>query len=287
MIIGAQFYDAGPEANLRQARAMDALAGLAGVVAIDLQWKPSPAPRPWIRTEAALRQDSCSVTRSTGRVKPIATDAFDALAAIAAREGHRHFLFINSDIAVTPAAVERIANEGKEVYAFGRMDVGADGREQGLLLSGLDGFAFDVRWWQAHRRRFRPYIIGEAIWDNVYAAIMMCHGDGVIANRRGEIRHDAHPTAWGRTLFADYNGFLSALDSRYFSLWVAYYARLVEARARGASEEEERGIARDVFVWRRSSAAAARQAGRGVKARLRFRRQRAAWLARAAGDGQR
>ena len=151
MIIGAQFYDAGPEANLRQARAMDALAGLAGVVAIDLQWKPSPAPRPWIRTEVALRQDSCSVTRSTGRVKPIATDAFDALAAIAAREGHRHFLFVNSDIAVTPAAVERIADEGKDVYAFGRMDVDAEGREQGLLVrllsaSYAEGAGFHVVW---------------------------------------------------------------------------------------------------------------------------------------------
>ncbi len=252
MIIGAQFYDAGPEGNARQAHAMDALAGLAGVVAIDLQWQPSPSPRPWIRAEAALREDSCGVTRAKGRVKPITTDVFDALAAIATRDGHRYFLFVNSDIVVTPAAVELIERGGRQGYALGRMDVEADGRERGVLLSGLDGFAFDVRWWQANRWRFRPYIIGEAIWDDVYAAIMMCHGDGLIANRRGEIRHAAHPMAWGKTLFADYNGYLSALDSRYFSLWVEYYTRLVEARGREASEEEERAIARDVFVWRRS-----------------------------------
>ena len=284
MIIGAQFYDAGAEGNRRQAHAMDALAGLSGVVAVDLQWQVSPAPRPWIRSEARLREDSRSVTGVTGRVKPITTDAFDALAAIAAREGHRHFLFINSDIAVTPAAVALVAREGKAVYAFGRMDVDADGRERGVLTTGVDGFAFDVAWWRANRRRFRPYIIGEAIWDNVYTAIMMCHGDGLIANRHGEIRHDVHAPAWGRTLFADYNGLLSALDARYFSLWAQYHARLVEARERGASEAEERAIAREVFVWRRSAAAAAAQAGRSLKARLKFRRQRAAWLARAARD---
>lgn len=233
------------------------------------------------RSEPRLREDSCSVTGVTGRVKPITTDAFDALAAIAAREGHRHFLFINSDIAVTPAAVALVAREGREVYAFGRMEVDAEGRERGVLTTGVDGFAFDVGWWRAHRRRFRPYIVGEAIWDNVYTAIMMCHGDGLIANRHGEVRHDAHEPAWGRTLFADYNGLLSALDARYFALWAQYHARLVGARARGASEAEEQAMARDVFVWRRSAAAAAVQAGRSVKARLRFRRQRAAWLAQA------
>jgi hypothetical protein len=200
-----------------------------------------------------------------------------ALAATAEAGGHSSFMYINADIVVTPAALALVGASAKQAYAFSRLDVDREsGRELETTLSGIDAFVFDLGWWREHRHRFRPYILGEACWDVVYASVAMCHADGLLA-AHGEIRHERHPTEWGQGAFADYNGYLAAIDSRYFSLWCEYYERLKDLRARGGSRDEERALARETFVWRRSAAAAARQLGRHVKARLSYGRKRAQW----------
>jgi len=279
LVLGTNFYQGDPDAMRRQSSAADALQSLPDVLAVDLQWQDTPLARPWIRTVAALQRDSTTVTGRAGRIKPIVTDVLDALAAIAQREGCRSFAYVNSDIIVTPAAVKLVAAGEHQAYAFSRMDYDSTGRDTGLILTGFDAFAFDVAWWRENRHRFRPYILGEPCWDNVYAAQLMCHGNGRLVNRGASIRHEIHSTAWGAGAFAEYNGFLATLDARYFTLWARYHTRLAEARARGASEAEERAIAATVFVWRRSPALALKQVARDVRAHVRYRRQRARWPA--------
>lgn len=277
ILIGTHFHDADEGGLRRQVRAMDALRLLNEVEVVDLQWEPLPDKRPWIRTVSDLRADSRSASGCDGRRKPIASDVMRALADVAEHRGHALFMYINSDIVVTPAAIALIRTNAKQAFAFSRLDVDPEGgRPLEPTLSGVDAFAFDVGWWRGHQHRFRPYILGEACWDTVYAAVAMCHADGLIAVD-GEIRHERHPTQWGQGGFADYNGYLAAIDSRYFSIWCQYYARLMELRARGATREEARALARETFVWRRSAAAAARQLGRNVKAHWLYGRRRAHW----------
>ena len=279
LLIGTHFHPVNADGLRRQAQAMDALEALAAgddVRVVDLQWEPAPDKRPWIRTVCDLRTDSLRASGCEGRRKPIASDVMRALSAIAEREGHQYFMFINDDIVVTPAAVALVRAGGKQAYAFSRLDIDRDtGRALDTTISGLDAFAFDSRWWREHQHRFRPYILGEACWDVVYASVAMCHADGLLAH--GEIRHERHPTVWGQSAFADYNGYLAAIDSRYFALWCEYYARLKALRERGAPVDEERALARETFVWRRSAAAAARQICRNIKARLSYGRKRAQW----------
>src|SRR5262249_31768725 len=153
---------------------------------------------------------------------------FDALAAAAARAGARYFGFLNADIVVSQAAIDVIAGEPRDAYAFSRLDVEpVTGRPLALALNGLDLFVFDVAWWRRHRQRFRAYILAEWFYDCVFGALMVCHGSGLILNRRGEIRHEAHPQGAPAGL-AHYNGYLAALDAPYFSLWVRYRHRLDE-----------------------------------------------------------
>lgn len=257
---------------------MDALASLDDIAVVDLQWEPMPDKRPWIRTVCDLRLDSRGASGCDGRRKPIASDVMRALAALAERGGYRYFMYVNSDIVVTAAALTLVRSQAKEAYAFSRLEVDPEtGGELETTLGGLDAFAFEVRWWQANHQRFRPYVLGEALWDNVYAALAMCHADGLLA-LRGEIRHERHPTEWGQSAFADFNGYLAAVDARYFSLWCAYHEQLLSARARGASADEERALSRNTFVWRPSASAAVRQIGRNVTARLSYRRKRARWI---------
>ena len=279
LVLGTHSYQGDPDAMRRQSCAADALQSLSDVLAIDVQWHDTALMRPWVRTVAALRRDSTTVTGRAGRVKPIVSDILDALAAIAEREGCRYFAYMNSDIIISPAAVALIATGGRQAYAFSRMDYDSAGRDTGLVLTGCDAFAFDVAWWRANRHRFRAYILGEPCWDNVYASVLMCHGNGMLVNRDAAIRHELHATAWGGGAFAEYNGFLAVLDARYFTLWATYHHRLTEARARGASEAEERAIAASVFFWRRSPALALKQAARNVRAHVRYRRLRARWPA--------
>ena len=204
LVLGTNLYQGDPDAMRRQSRALDALESLPDVIAIDLQWHDVPSPRSGIRTVAALRRDSTTITGRAGRVKPIASDVLDALAAVAEREGCRYFAYVNSDIIVSPAAVAVVAAGEYETYAFSRMDYDRAGRDTGLVLTGCDAFAFDVAWWRANRHRFRPYILGEPCWDNVYASLLMCHGNGRLVNRDGAIRHELHATAWGAGAFSGY-----------------------------------------------------------------------------------
>jgi hypothetical protein len=147
-----------------------------------------------------------------------------------------------------------------------------------MVTTGQDMFVVAAAWWQQARLRFRPYIIGEACWDNVYTAIMMCHSEGVVLNREPLILHEAHPTVWrDQAPTARYNGFLAALDHRYFSLWSTYWHRLEQLRATGAAEPVEASLAREVFTWRRSPIEAVRQFVRSARAHRRFRTLRAEW----------
>jgi hypothetical protein len=273
IVLGTQFYEGQGGAMRRQQQALDAVVRLAGVEPLNVQWHDQAYDRAGIETIAALRQDSLTVTGLKGRRKPVLPELFDVLAAVAAARNHRYFGFFNADIAVTQAAVDTILRSRKQAYAFSRLDIDECGRDLSIATAGLDLFAFDADWWAENRRRFRPYILGERCFDNVFAAILMCHGDGLILNRHGEIRHEAHPSTW-HGAFDEHNVYLATLDAPYFTLWVTYWERLMSARARVASEAEELALQQDVFVLRRSIPSRIWHAGRCVKARWRLQRQR-------------
>ena len=240
LTIGTRFYPASGDSGRRQQLAREALNALADVHRVNLQFTDETFRPDGFDTRAVLRLDSRRVTGG-GRVrKPIVPEMFDALAAAAAARGDRYFAYVNADIEVTPAAVARIVHGDRDAYAFCRTDLAPGTREtREVLLLGLDCFAADVSWWRRERRRFRPYIAGEALWDNVYAAVMASHGRAEIVDLEPGVYHEQHPASWGGGLFAEYNGCLAALDAPYFSRWAHYVAALQSARD-GASLDRDR-----------------------------------------------
>jgi hypothetical protein len=206
--IGTQFYPAEADSERRQARARAALLELDGVVPINLQFVDERFEPEGFRTLPVLRQDSRTVTGAAGARKPVVSEMFDALADAARTSGCRYFAYLNADIEVTPAALAPILAGDRDGYAFSRTDVdGVTGAEIGVQIFGLDMFAIDAGWWARERRRFRPYIAGEACWDNVYAALICAHGRGDIINERPGIFHEHHPAVWNDGPFAEHNGF--------------------------------------------------------------------------------
>ena len=280
MLIGLNLFDGDACAMERQAAACDALCALAGIEAVNVQFLHGDSRvDPRFETLAALATDSTLVTGSMGRRKPIAVEMFDVLASAAAARSHHYFAYINSDIVVTRALVNAVQGGARDTYAISRCDIGGEAGDR-MITAGQDMFVVSVPWWGRNRGRFRSYILGEACWDNVYTAVMMCHSDGALLNRDPLIVHCRHAAAWrDATPAARYNGYLAALDARYFDLWSQYWHRLDTLRREDAPPSAEADLAKDLFVWKRSAPNAVRQFVRNARARQRYRRLRAEWLA--------
>lgn len=271
MLIGMNLYEGDAASIRRQQAAIAALTGLARVEAVNLQFRTGQQTlSDGMETLPVLDQDSLSVCGSGGRRKPMTKEIVDACANAAAARGHRYFGYINSDIVVLSEAIEVIEREGRATYAISRQDVEPDGCAGPMMTHGLDMFVWSVDWWVRNRRRFRSYVAGDACWDNVYTAIMMCHSDGAILNRDPLILHERHPAVWSlSSATARHNGFLTALDARYFSLWCSYHDRLERLRREHGSAAEEQKLREEVFVWRPSAIGAVQQSLRSLKARAR------------------
>ena len=280
LLLGTNAFPAPGEGGRRQAEALATWRGLQGVVLANLQWPDDVYPVDGFETHPVLRADSHTVTGRTGRRLPVMNELFDRLAELAEARGHAWFAFANSDISITQAAVDRILTGGFEGYAFARMDYDPETREDlDMVVAGTDLYAMRVDWWRTHRRRFRPYIASEGVWDNVYAAILLAHADAVVLHRDPLIRHERHPPGdWAASPFARWVNYMAALDRPYFTLWAVYYHRLMEMRARGPVDEAaELALQREVFRYRPSPLQRAVQAGRALKAAAR-------WYARPRSD---
>ena len=192
-----------------------------------------------------LTLDAPRVSGVAGARKPVITEMLDVLAADAAARRIPRLGLVNGDIIVLPEAIERIASIDRPAIAVSRTDVGGDAAE-GPLLYGVDMVVFDLAFWRKERRRFRAYLLGEAVWDNVYASIIVCHG-GTLLNRERLILHERHPPAFRGTPFERYVHLLAARDRTYFSLWCRYVARAEALRAGGGSADDEFALQREVF----------------------------------------
>lgn len=272
VLVGTHTFAGGAPAMRRQQEAAAALSALRRAETVNVQFARAPHEMPGLRTLPLLRRSSNSVTGRTGPEKPIVAECLDVLAAEASSRSIPYIGLANSDIIFTQPAVDWIADGGREAYLFSREDFDHETRTpSGMQLAGIDVVAFSTSWWLANRRRFRSYILGEICWDNVFGAIVMCHADAAIENRRPLVRHEIHPSVTTPSPhFGEYTRLLTALDAPYFSLWCRYWDGLTRRREAGATEAEERAWARAVFTWPPPPAARVIQAARSVKARGRY-----------------
>lgn len=243
VVLGTSISGRGGETGTREAAAQRALASLTDTVALNFAF-PGETPPALVATRAVLPRDASAVARAPGPRKPIVTDILDLAAEEAARRGAPFCGIVNGDIVVSQAAIDTLADPPAPALAYFRLDVGG-GETPEMLLFGVDMFVFSVPWWRAERRRFRDYILGEAIWDNVFAAIAACHG-GVLLHADPFITHERH-AGGGSSAYARYLQSLAARDATYFSRWCAFVEGVREAREQGGGAEAERAVAAAAF----------------------------------------
>lgn len=271
ILLGVNIYAAATEAARRQDNCLRSLRALTGVRLANLQFEDDVIDAEGFETLPLLKNDSRKITGRAGARKPVASEMFGVLAREARRQGCQYFGFSNSDIIITQAAIDRVAERDRQAYIFSRMDFdGRSGEDLGILVAGLDLFVIDSVWWLDNERRFRPYISAEWCWDNVYAAIMLCHSNGLLLNREPLIKHESHPSAAGSTAFTRFNGLLAALDRLYFTLWCEYYEGLTKLRARNADLSDELDLQAKVFAWNPNSLDRFIQTCRAAKAKFYY-----------------
>ena len=276
VVLGVNAFAARGEAADRQARALAAWPAPPGVHRVNLQWADDVHEAEGFQTLAVLAGDARRAAGVRGRRLPLMRECMDRLAEHARAVGAHAFAYANSDVALTPAAVELMRAGGHDGWAFSRMDVDpATGRELEVVTAGVDAVGARVEWWEAHRHRFRAYPGGEPVWDNVYAALLLAHGDSLLLNRGAWVLHERHaPGEWRASPYARYIQYLAALDRPYFSLWAEYHAALAALRSRGAGEDEELRLQRETFCRRPGTLARALQAARAAKATARWAARR-------------
>jgi len=272
ILIGTHTFAARGDGARRQAACVASLRALDGVDVVNVQFARDPHHAEGIETLAVLRNTSNGLTRRAGPMKPDVSEIFSWLAAKAVSRGIPLFCFTNGDIIFTKQAVDWMLSTQKETFVISRENFdGATGASRGMELAGTDVFAMTTRWWLANAHRFRRYLLGEGGFDNVYTAIMMCHADGVIENRRPLIRHEHHQAGpMPSPHFGEYIRLLCALDAQYFMRWCHYWDGLVRLRTSGASIEEEAAWARQAFTWKPTVRDRLLQRARNVKAHARY-----------------
>jgi hypothetical protein len=271
LAIGSQYYREDGDGAHRQRRSRDALVALPGTLPINLQFVDEPYDVAGFENCRVLRQDSRTMTGRPGRRKPIVSEMFDALANLARSAGCSHFAYLNADIEVAAGALDLARHGNPDAVAFSRMDRDpVTGSDLAVEIRGLDLFVVSVTWWARERHRFRTYIAGEPLWDNVYAALACMHGNGRIISDRPGVYHERHATDARVTPFSRYNGFLAALDAPYFSRWAGYVAAIEPAAQSGAPIDSDAAIAgaflsRPIGLFER-----AWHAGRQLRARMSY-----------------
>jgi len=276
VLLGTNAFPAPGEGGARQARALETWRALAGVRLANLQWPDEVFEVDGFATHPVLVHDSRTATGRAGPRKPLVNEMFGHLARIAEREGCAFFGFANGDIRWSQAAVDLAAERGLEAAAFSRMEIDPrTGADLKMVIPGIDAFVLSVDWWRRHHRRFRGYVGGEPVWDNVYTAIVLRNARSVLVNREPLIRHERHPAGdWSKSPFARYIAYLAGLDRLDFNRWALYHYHLLELRRRGSDSEVEDRLQGEIFRAPDSIAGRLRQVARGVKARVTYRLQR-------------
>jgi len=272
ILLGVNAFDARGEGGRRQAQALATWRQLRDVKLANLQWADDVYELEGFQTYPVLTADSRTVTGHPGRRLPLVSECFDRLAQLAREQGVRWFGYSNGDISITQAAVDLVLKGEHQGYAFCRTDFDPEtGEDVEMVTAGIDVFVIDVEWWRQNSSRFRAYIGGETIWDNVYTAVLLAHADAILLNRDPLVRHERHaPADWRNSPFARYLNYLAALDRPYFTLWATYFYRLMDLRRRGATAQEEMALQREVFSHKATVPERALQAARVVKHKTKW-----------------
>ena len=138
-----------------------------------------------------LEKSSRYLTGESEKDVPSIKEILDTLyKEIANDKNVTHFAYINSDCILTKNFVEYIQQNEVNAFAASRLDVEPfkhfkDIKDKGINVirsepAGFDFFCFSKQWWKEYRHLFPDMLIGQPLFDVLYAGIIMLYGGKIL-----------------------------------------------------------------------------------------------------------
>jgi len=153
-----------------------------------------------------LNRSSEQIKGSTRKL-PFINDILDDISDL----GSDYFIYTNSDIIINPNLIRYIINKQPLAFACSRMDINDITSFDDVLnknivpqrteIAGFDVFVFNTDWYKTNRHLFNDYLVGQPLWDQVYAVLMKLFGvNDEFGNKNPPFCfHIKHPIQWGNT----------------------------------------------------------------------------------------
>jgi hypothetical protein len=229
-LLGTHIYPAKEDALKRMSNAIESWRILE-VPLVNMAFCDEPSINPpGFEELRCLKRDSNTVTGGKGIRKPLMLDLFDGLCETARRNNCSYFVFTNSDIQLTTLFRDLVSSCDLDSLIFTRLDYNEspDSHDSKLFFRGQDTYAVRTDWWCENRHHFRSYIIGEALWDNVYTSKFARLGRSRILYEKNLCNHQRHEQKWNPgSLFGRYNEMLRLrYDYLDYGMWSLYIKQL-------------------------------------------------------------
>jgi len=134
-----------------------------------------------------LEKSSRYLTGESEKDIPSIKEILDVLYKEIANDANiTHFAYINSDCILTKNLIEHLQHNEVNAFAASRIDIEPinnfkDIKDKGINVirsepAGYDFFCFSKQWWKEHRHLFPDMLIGNPLFDVLYAGLIMLYG---------------------------------------------------------------------------------------------------------------
>lgn len=185
-------------------------------------FKTTPLPQQYNDRQEDIKNNT--------RKMPIVNEIFDVLS----KTDCDYFIFLNSDILLSPKFINLVFNQEYETYCVSRHDtLPIESIDQikpfRIEIAGFDVWAIKKDWWTNNSFRFKDYIYAEHLWDVDYTLTMYNHSNCLICNKLPYAFHEKHELNWDETsLEARHNSTLWN-QTPYYQNWHKFiYENLVK-----------------------------------------------------------
>jgi hypothetical protein len=144
-----------------------------------------------------LKQTAKDVITNSKSIKPTTKQFFDILS----KQNCNYFIFLNSDILLSPKFINLVLKQEYETYCVSRYDTFPIDSIDKIIpyrieIAGFDVWAVKTNWWKENHQYFKNYVYAEHLWDVDYTLTMYNYSECLLCNKNFYAAHEKHDLNW-------------------------------------------------------------------------------------------
>ena len=144
-----------------------------------------------------LKQKAKNIVPDSKSEKPTTKQFFDILS----QQDCDYFIFLNSDILLSPKFIDLILKKEYETYCVSRHDTYPIESIQKIIpyrieIAGFDVWAVKKEWWIQNSNLFEDFVYAEHLWDVAYTLKMFNNSKCLLCNKEFFAAHEKHEIKW-------------------------------------------------------------------------------------------